>query len=304
MVLDRSVLQALINASPDGVLVCDVRTPNWAIADSNETLLNYNLGFNREIIGKSLQELKEADLPGIESLVQAVRKVVETRRKDQLVLQTGHRNKLIYQFNESTKIHVTPIFGETNQITHVACFYRALTSLEEVRLMEVRADTLLNSAPSPFVSRDRQTGLMNKEYFDDQLRRDFYSAQQQGRPLSIFLFGINYAAAYKEVFGISGAELTFKRVVAAVAGCFRRDSDLCVRVDESRVLAATLTTQPDQAHSFARSIQARIRDLAIHHPRAVGSRYLTLSVSLASRIPELTDTVDSFISSVFEESDA
>ena len=179
-----------------------------------------------------------------------------------------------------------------------------MSQLGQSQAMKLGADPMLNKVPTALIRQDRQIGLLNRACFDDYLRRDFYCAQREQRPLSVFLFSIDSVATYKEVFGASGSELTFKRVVGVVAGCFRRAGDACTRLDDSRVLVATLTTQPEQAYQFAQSVRAKVRDLAIHHPRAVGSRYLTLGVKVVSRVPERTDTVGSFIAELFQDSTA
>jgi diguanylate cyclase (GGDEF)-like protein len=106
---------------------------------------------------------------------------------------------------------------------------------------------------------------------------------------------LDYFAQYREVFGAQGADQCFRRIARVIAGCFRRSTDLCARLDEDQVLALTIGIDGEGAARFAESILARIRDLAIHHPRSSISRYVTVSAGVASAIPGPDDNKDHLI---------
>jgi GGDEF domain-containing protein len=300
--VDQDFLSALINASPDGVVVCDVRNKDLPIVYINDAFADSISAIGHNIVGRFLNQLEDSDLPNKNMLVQAITKIIGTSGAVQPALDSNNQFVVSGVLNQYTQLHAVPIYGKGHEITYVACFYRVMSQLDQAQAMEFMAAPVLNKEPTALVRQDRQTGLLSRACFDDYLRRDFYCAQREQRPLSVFLFSIDSVATYKEVFGASGSELTFKRVVSVVAGCFRRAGDACTRLDDSRVLVATLTTQPEQAYKFAHSVRAKVRDLAIHHPRAAGSRYLTLGVTVVSRVPERTDTIVSFIASLFEDS--
>jgi PleD family two-component response regulator len=56
-----------------------------------------------------------------------------------------------------------------------------------------------------------------------------------------------------------------------------------------------MTTDATQAQRLAETVAARVRDLAIHHPRATVSRYVTVSLGVISAIPDPKDNASQFI---------
>ena len=293
MSLDAAVLDGLLNALPDGVLVCDVSKENWPIVWVNEILISHSEKARSNILGQSLESLSGSDLSFGNQLVHAVSAAIQAKTSNQFPLEAGSK-KSVHKSSGFAQLYVAPIIDSEDRVSHVACFYRALPSFSQADMTR-KSDGSVNKSLSPVNFTARLTGLLNKDYFLQQLRCDFSLAQREMRSLTVFSFVINHAAAYKEVFGDVAAELTFKRVAGVVAGCFRRSSDWCTRWDDSRILVATLTTDPEQARHYAALIQAKVRDLAIHHPRASGARFLTLNVAVVSRVPESTETLDAFI---------
>ncbi len=300
MALDQYVLNKIVGACPEGLLICDTRRQAWPIIYINESLRALMGESALGIVGCKLSVTTPFNFLGKTTVVKLIQTALDTGEACQADLEKDTNDEL--ETRPNTYVHAIPIHDGQGQLTHVACFYRQLNLNDQIST-GLLADKILSSAPVALVKKDRSTGLLSKAYFDDQLRRDFAYAQREQRPISMFLFDIPYLFAYKEVFGATGAELTFKRVAGTVAGCFRRTSDLCARWDESRLLAATLTTKPDKAEEFAGFIQTRVRDLAIHHPRAVGVRFVTLGVNFVSRVPDRAETLGSFVAELLGQSD-
>ena len=87
------------------------------------------------------------------------------------------------------------------------------------------------------------------------------------------------------MFGRPGADQSFRRIARVIGGCFRRASDLCGRFDEDQIAALTTGLDLVQAAKLAEAVLARVRDLAIHHPRSSVSRYVTASAGVVSLVP-------------------
>jgi PAS domain S-box-containing protein/diguanylate cyclase (GGDEF)-like protein len=290
------VLQSLINASPDGVVVCDARASGWPVVYVNhafEQLTGYQ---KQDLMGRNLSLLQQSDRQqeGLQHIRAAMRQGVACRT----VLLNYRKDGSPF----SNELQLVPIKDQRGELSHFASFHRLGSQAISATIGELSTDSSLNTQRMlAHVREDRQTGLLRRSYFEDLLRRDFSLAQREHIPLSIMLFSIDSAAAYRDVFGTAGAELTFKRVAQAIAGCFRRASDLCARWEESQVIAATLSSEPGQAAHLGKLVLGRVRDLAIHHPRAAGSRYLTVSAGIVSSTPEKNDCVEQFIAKATQE---
>jgi diguanylate cyclase (GGDEF)-like protein len=130
------------------------------------------------------------------------------------------------------------------------------------------------------------------------LQRDWGLAQRESRRLTLIAFDLDFFEQYRDVFGRQGADQCFRRIARVVAGCFRRSTDLCGRLDEDQVIALTVGMEEADANKFAESILTRVRDLAIHHPRSSVSRYVTVSAGVATMTPGPDDNKDQLIGAV------
>ena len=290
MSLDWLVLQSLIDSSPEGVVVCDASSSGWRVVYSNhafEELTGYR---SSELQGRGLSFLQHGEdtQEGLSLIRAALREGIACRT----VLRNYRKDGSPF-VNE---MQLIPIRDQQGKLTHFASFHRVGTERDVATIGEAATDAMLSTQRLlAHVREDKQTGLLRRSYFEDLLRRDFSLAQREQKPLTIIAFEIDYANAYREVFGPSGAEQTFKRVARTVAACFRRASDLCARWEDSQIIAATLTTDATQARQLAETVASRVRDLAIHHPRAAVTRYVTISHGITSATPEHHDNASQFI---------
>jgi diguanylate cyclase (GGDEF)-like protein len=99
------------------------------------------------------------------------------------------------------------------------------------------------------------------------------------------VFDLDHYLHYRDVFGRQGSDQSFRRIARVVGGCFRRASDLCGRFDEDQIASLTTGLDLSQASKLAEAVLARVRDLAIHHPRSSVSRYVTVSAGVVSLVP-------------------
>lgn len=288
MSLDWMVLQSLIDASPEGVVVCDAQGdhPVVYVNRAFEQLTGYG---GNELLGRGLSFLQQGEdtQEGLTLIRAALREGTACRA----VLRNYRKDGAPF----SNEMQLIPIRDQQGRLTHFASFHRVGSERGIASIGEAADSMLSTQRLLAHVREDKQTGLLRRSYFEDLLRRDFSLAQREQKPLTMMVFEIDHANAYREVFGPSGAELTFKRVARAIAACFRRASDLCARWEDSQIIVAALTTEPAQAQRMAEMVVSRVRDLAIHHPRAVASRYVTVSCGVISAIPEQHDNAAQLI---------
>ena len=289
MSLDWLVLQNIIDASPDGVVVCDARSGNWPVVYVNRSFEQLT-GYGRsELQGRNLGFLQQGEdtQEGLTLMRAALR--------DGIACRATLRNYRKDGSSFVNELQLVPIRDHEGRLTHFASFHR-MGNAGSAAVGDNAVDNMLSTQRMlAHVREDKQTGLLRRSYFEDLLRRDFSLAQRELKPVTMMMFEINQADAYRDVFGPIGAELTFKRVAGTIAGCFRRASDLCARWEDSQIVAATLTTEPAKAQGMAEMVASRVRDLAIHHPRATNTRYVTVSFGIVSAVPDQKDTAAQFI---------
>ena len=284
---DPNLLRVLFDAAPDGVMVCDALAQDFPILYANKAM-ELMTGYSRtELQGKNPRFLYGSDREQ-EGLVR-LRAALTAGVACHVVVRNFRRDGMLF-FNDIT---LTPLRDEQGRVTHFASFHR-----EAGNQGNGSKDTSLSTQTMlAYVRDDKLTGLLRRSYFEDLLQRDWGLAQRESRRLTLVAFDLDYFAQYREVFGSQGADQCFRRIARVIAGCFRRSTDLCARWDDDQVLALTIGIDGDGASKFAETILARVRDLAIHHPRSSISRYVTVSAGVASMVPGPTDTKDTLISS-------
>lgn len=290
MSLDWLVLQTLIDAAPDGVAVCEVAGGQWPVTYVNRAFEQLTGYAADELIGKNLTLLQRDDRAqeGLQLIRGALRNGIACRT----VLRNYRKDGTLFM----NELQLQPIHNNQGHITHFASFNRAGSESVGATIGEMQTDaTLTTQRLMAYVREDKFTGLLRRSYFEDLLRRDFAVAQRTGKSMAVMLFGIDQADAYRDIFGQSGAEQTFKRIARTVAGCFRRASDLCARWEDAEIITASLAMEPGQLQQFAETVLGRVRDLAIHHPRSPASRYVTISAGMVLLTPQPNSTVEDLI---------
>jgi diguanylate cyclase (GGDEF)-like protein/PAS domain S-box-containing protein len=281
MSVEPKVLQALVEASPEPVALCEAKSGDWHVVFVNRALEQLTGYEASSILGRNLRFLHadDGDQEGLNKIRAALQEGVSCRT----TVRNYRRDGTMF-WNDIT---LAPLRDEQGQVTHFASFHHeaGARSQPEARTGEQKDPTMSTQTMLAYLRDDKLTGLLRRPYFEDLVKRDWGLAQRESRRLSFLVFDLDNYAQYREVFGKQGADQSFKRIARVVGACFRRASDLCGRFDDDQVAALTTGLDLVQASKLAEAVLARIRDLAIHHPRSSVSRYVTASAGVVSVVP-------------------
>src|SRR5690606_15435590 len=278
--LDPRVLEQLVHCAPDGVTVCDAHAADCPVVFVNaamEQLTGYPAS---ALVGRNLRLLHadDRDQEGLERIRVALREGVACRT----TLRNYRRDGAMF-WNE---LRIAPLRDASGRISHYASFHRDLSErLIQGAREEPRDPALSTQTMLAYLRDDKLTGLLRRPYFEELVRRDWGLAQRESRRLSFILFDLDYYAHYKEIFGKPGADQSFRRIARVIGGCSRRSTALCGRFDEDQIAALTTGLDLTQAAKLAETVLGRVRDLAVHHPRSLISRYVTASAGVVSLVP-------------------
>jgi two-component system cell cycle response regulator len=280
MSVDAQLLQSLVEAAPDGMVICDARAADRPVVFVNaamERLTGYEAS---HFLGRSLRFLQGEDHE--QEGLSKIRAAMKDGTSCHTTLRNYRRDGTMF-WNEVT---IQPLRDASGTVTHFAGFHRE--GGDRLRLSESRekADPMLSTQTMmAYLRDDKLTGLLRRTYFDELVKRDWGLAQRESRRLSFLVFDLDCYFTYKETFGKNGSDQSFKRISRVISGCFRRASDLCGRFDEDQIAAVTTGLDLAQASKLAEAVLGRVRDLAIHHPRSSVSRYVTASAGVVSMVP-------------------
>jgi diguanylate cyclase (GGDEF)-like protein/PAS domain S-box-containing protein len=277
MTTDPNLLRILFDSAPEGVLVCNAAAPDNTVVYANRALEKLTGMSTIELHSRTPYFLKsDAEDDGAVRLRLAMSEGVGCH----VVIRTARHDGTVF-FDDITLV---PLRNDAGELTHFATFHReGVGSVKPEPTAE--SDMLSTQSMLAYVRDDKLTGLLRKSYFEDLLARDWGMAQRESRRLTLVVFDMDFSMQYRDVFGKQGAEQCFRRIARVIAGCFRRSTDLCGRFDDDQVIALSMGTDHIDMTQFAEKILARVRDLAIHHPRSSVSRYVTVSSGIASMLP-------------------
>jgi diguanylate cyclase (GGDEF)-like protein/PAS domain S-box-containing protein len=277
--VDPNLFKTMVETAPEAVALCEATSGHWHVTYVNPAM-EHLTGYKADaMLGRNLRFLQaeDHDQEGLDRIREALRDGNSCR-----ATLRNYRSDGTQFWNE---VVLAPLRNPEGQITHYASFHReAGVTRPEVRT-EARDPSMNTQTMLAYLRDDKLTGLLRRPYFEELIKRDWGLAQRESRRLSFLVFDLDNYSHYRDVFGRQGSDQSFRRVARVVGGCFRRASDLCGRFDEDQIAALTTGLDLSQASKLAEAVLARVRDLAIHHPRSSVSRYVTASAGVVSLVP-------------------
>ncbi|MBL8302302.1 MAG: diguanylate cyclase, partial [Ideonella sp.] len=142
---------------------------------------------------------------------------------------------------------------------------------------------------------DSLTGLANRRRFDVAVDEEWRRARRHRTPLAIVFADVDGFKAYNDVLGHPVGD----RCLAAVAGVFPgvagRAGDLAARYGGEEFVVLLAATDHAAALVVAESLRAACEALAIPHPASPTGPVITLSLGVASCIPDEHHSVEALL---------
>jgi diguanylate cyclase (GGDEF)-like protein len=146
---------------------------------------------------------------------------------------------------------------------------------------------------------DTLTGLANRRRFDEVLSHEWRRSAREGTPLSLVFCDIDFFKDYNDGYGHLAGDQTLVEVAGAVSAASNRPGDVPARYGGEEFVIVLPGTGEEGAKKLAERLRARIEDMKIPHAHSRLSRYLTISLGVASAVPkrgsdpnELLDAAD------------
>ncbi len=133
---------------------------------------------------------------------------------------------------------------------------------------------------------DALTGLWNRRKFDEALNEQWRRCRREGSPLSLLIIDIDCFKEFNDHYGHKAGDDCLVAVADALAGRFRRSTDLVARYGGEEFVVLMSGWMEGNAPEMAERAREAVESLGIAHPASPLGEYLTVSVGLATVIPD------------------
>lgn len=133
---------------------------------------------------------------------------------------------------------------------------------------------------------DGLTGIPNRRYFDDHLVKEWKRAFRYARPISLIMIDIDNFKTFNDHYGHLSGDECLRRVAQVLIKGVRRPTDIVARFGGEEFAVLLPDTTQIGAKLLAELLRAAIEEAAILHEYSDVSRHITISLGVASVIPE------------------
>lgn len=265
--VNRKILELVIAATTEPLLVVRIDQPNWPVVLKNPAFESIS---EEDVLKKPFADVIE-ELLGRE-LALEVSETVRSQQETSLPIESNGREYLMA---------LRPLQLPNDKVARFyAAYWRSGAGAgtgAEMHHALLKAKRRIRD-----LSRDDPvTGLLNGRAFADVFEHDWAVASREKGKLSLVTFSLDEFEAYIRVFGRHSADSCLRRVGQAIRRCLRRASDVVARPDGERFVVLSHASDEAGVREFARTISTAVRELGLHHPRSTAAKFVTVSFEVA-----------------------
>ncbi|MGP1383213.1 MAG: diguanylate cyclase domain-containing protein [Thainema sp.] len=135
-------------------------------------------------------------------------------------------------------------------------------------------------------SVDGLTQIANRRRFDAYLAQEWKRLQREHRPLCLILCDIDYFKLYNDYYGHPAGDACLVQVAQVLRQSLKRPADLATRYGGEEFALILPNTSAAGGITIAQTIQQALHELHLPHVYSTASHQVTLSLGIASWIPQ------------------
>ncbi|MEG4203703.1 diguanylate cyclase [Microcoleus sp. Pol7_A1] len=144
-------------------------------------------------------------------------------------------------------------------------------------------------------SMDGLTQIPNRRCFDQKLELEWQCMEREKESLSLILCDIDFFKLYNDRYGHQGGDECLKQVAQILASNAQRPGDLAARYGGEEFAVILSRTDMKGAMRVAESIRSDLKAAAIFHAASKVSKFITLSIGIASAVPSAGLSIEGLI---------
>jgi len=132
---------------------------------------------------------------------------------------------------------------------------------------------------------DGLTLIANRCCFDEYLAQKWYGLVQPSQPLSLIFADVDYFKPYNDQYGHLAGDECLRKIAQSINKVAKGSSDLVARYGGEEFVVLLPNRQAEGTIQIAENIQTAIQNLKIVHAKSSISDYVSMSMGIASLIP-------------------
>jgi len=142
---------------------------------------------------------------------------------------------------------------------------------------------------------DGLTGIANRRYFDEVLSQELNRAMRYHSALSLIICDIDHFKNYNDTYGHQAGDVCLQKVSGAMSSAFSRAGELVARYGGEEFAIIVPKTGEADAVKMAEQMRNNVFNLHIAHEASSASQYVTVSVGVATLVPNQNSTMSVLI---------
>ena len=148
---------------------------------------------------------------------------------------------------------------------------------------------LLHEQLSQLALLDSLTRVYNRRSFDRQLKREWGRHKRVPAPLSLIMCDVDCFKIYNDVYGHQQGDKCLQQIAKAISSALKRSGDLLARYGGEEFVVILPQTTQSGAAKVSENIRNAVKALEIPHHNSLVDSVVTVSLGVASTIPNAVD---------------
>jgi len=154
---------------------------------------------------------------------------------------------------------------------------------------------LLHKQLSQLALLDSLTRVYNRRSFDRQLKREWGRLKRVPAPLSLIMCDVDCFKIYNDAYGHQQGDQCLQRIAKAISSALKRPGDILARYGGEEFVVILPHTPQNGASMVGESIRKAVKNLAIPHHNSLIDSVVTVSLGIATTIPDAVDNTQLLI---------
>ena len=180
---------------------------------------------------------------------------------------------------------LTPKFDENNKVLG---YYALITDISDRKQLELELEQA-NQELKQLATVDGLTQIANRRAFDKRLQQEWNRTCRESLPLSLLVCDVDYFKKYNDYYGHQAGDDCLQKVALIIKENCKRAEDFPARYGGEEFVIICAGINADNAKNLAENIRKRLFHRAIPQERNPDQNRVTLSIGIASVIPQPND---------------